>query len=83
MLELEIPYYRRQYMTYMPHRTPNTFYLASITADDILLEIKRLKQNKSPGHDLFGSKVKKKYVLKYFIQICQNIQLGDRKRYIA
>ena len=30
-----------------------------ITTDDILLEIKRLKHNKSPGHDLIGSKVVK------------------------
>ena len=44
-------------MDFMPQRIVNSFYLEPITADDILLEIKRLKQNKSPGHDLIGSKV--------------------------
>ena len=56
-LKLEIPDYGRQYMDFMPQRIINSFYLEPITADDILLEIKRLKQNKSPGHDLIGSKV--------------------------
>ena len=56
-LKLEIPDYGRQYMDFMPQRIVHSFYLEPITADDILLEIKRLKQNKSPGHDLIGSKV--------------------------
>ena len=56
-LKLEIPDYGRQYMDFMPQRIVNSFYLEPITADDILLEIKRLKQNKSPGHDLILSKI--------------------------
>ena len=44
-------------MNYMPQTMPNSFCLEPITAGDILLEMKRLKQNKSPGHDLIGRKV--------------------------
>ena len=44
-------------MDFIPQRIFNSFYLEPITADDILLEIKGLKQNKSLGHDLIGSKV--------------------------
>ena len=43
----------------MPQRISNSFYLQLITIDDILLEIKRLKHNKSPGQDLIGSKLVK------------------------
>ena len=43
----------------MPQRINNSFYLQPITTDDILLEIKTLKHNKSPDHDLIGSKVVK------------------------
>ena len=56
-LKLEISDYGRPYMDFMPQRIVNSFYLEPITADGILLEIKRLKQNKSSGHDLIGSKV--------------------------
>ena len=44
----------------MPQRINNSFfYLQPITTDDILIEIKRLRHNKSPGHYLIGSKVVK------------------------
>ena len=43
----------------MPQRINNSIYLQPITIDDILLEIKRLKHNKSPGHDFIGSNVVK------------------------
>ena len=56
-MKLELPAYGHHYMDYMPQRIANSFYLKPIAADDILLEIKRL-ENKSPGHDLIGSKVK-------------------------
>ena len=63
-LQSEIPDYGYKYMDYMPQRIANSFYLEPINADDILIEIKRLKHNKSPGHDLIGSKV---------IQLCPDI----------
>ena len=63
-LKLEIPHYGRQYMDVMPQRIANSSYLEPITADDILLEIKRLTQNKSPIHDLIASK---------FIKLCPEI----------
>ena len=63
-LQSEIPDYGYKYMDYMPQRLANSFYLEPITADDILIEIKRLEHNKSPGHDLIGSKV---------IQLCPDI----------
>ena len=56
-LQAEIPDYGLKYMEYMPPRTANSFYLEPVTSDDIMLEIKRMKPNKSPGHDLKGSKV--------------------------
>ena len=34
-----------------------SFYLEPFTSNDIICEIKRLRHNKSPGHDLIGSKV--------------------------
>ena len=58
-LQSGIPDYGHKYRDYMPQRINNSFYLQPITTDDILLEIKRLKHNKSPGHDLIGSKVVK------------------------
>ena len=36
-----------------------SFYLQPITTDDFLLEMKRLKHNKPPGHDLIGNKIVK------------------------
>ena len=56
-LQAEIPDYGLKYMEYMPPRTANSFYLEPVTSEDIMLEIKRMKPNKSPGHDLIGSKV--------------------------
>ena len=38
----------------MPAKNKNSFFL--ISKDDILLEIKNLKQNKAPGHDMIGTK---------------------------
>ena len=58
-LQSGIPDYGHKYRDYMPQRINNSFYLQPITTDDILLEIKRLKHNKSPGHDFIGSKVVK------------------------
>ena len=56
-LQSVMPDYGYKYMDYMPQRIANSFYLEPIAADDILIEIKRLKHNKSPGHELIGSKV--------------------------
>ena len=53
----EIPDYGQKNMDYMPQRIENSFYWDHITADEILIEIKRLKHDKSPDHDLIGSKV--------------------------
>ena len=58
-LQSAIPDYGHKYRDYMPQRINNSFYLQPIITDDILLEIKRLKHNKSPGHDLIGTKVVK------------------------
>ena len=58
-LQSGIPDYGHKYRDYMPQRINNSFYLQPVTTDDILLEIKRLKRNKSPVHDLIGSKVVK------------------------
>ena len=69
-----------QYMDFLPQRIVNSFYLEPITVDDILLEIKRLKLNKSPGHDLIGSKVINHWNICF--ESVKNIQLGERKRYI-
>ena len=44
-LKLNTPDYGRQYMDYNPQRIANSFYVEPITTDDILLEIKTLKQN--------------------------------------
>ena len=41
----------------MPPRTANSFYLEPVTSVDIMLEIKRMKPDESPGHDLIVSKV--------------------------
>ena len=58
-LQYEIPDCGHKNRDYMPQRVDNSFYLQPITTDDILLEIKRLKHNKSPGYDLIGSKIVK------------------------
>ena len=47
-LQAEIPDYGLKYMEYMPPRTANSFYLEPVTSEDIMLEIKRMKPNKSP-----------------------------------
>ena len=56
-LQAEIPDYGLKYIEYMPPRTANSFYLEPVTSEDIMLEITRMKPNKSPSHDLIGSKV--------------------------
>ena len=56
-LQSDIPDYGYKYIDNMPQRIANPFYLEPITADYILIEIKRLKHNKSLGYDLIGSKV--------------------------
>ena len=56
-LQAKIPDYGLKYMEYMPPRTASSFYLELVTSEDIMLEIKRTKPSKSPGHDLIGSKV--------------------------
>ena len=56
-LQSEIPDYGQKYKDYMPQRINQYFYLEPITSNDMIYEIKRLKHNKSPGHDLIGSKV--------------------------
>ena len=56
-LQSEIPDYGHKYRDYMPQRINQSFYLEPITSNDIVCEIKRLRHNKSPGHDLIGSKV--------------------------
>ena len=54
-LQSEIPYYGHKYGDYMHQRINQSFYLEPI--NDKMCEIKRLRHNKSPGHDLIGSKV--------------------------
>ena len=56
-LQSEIPDYGHKYRDYMPQRINQSFYLEPITTSDIICEIKKLKHNKSPGHELIGSKV--------------------------
>ena len=46
-----------KYMEYMLPRTTNSFYLEHVTSEDIMLEIKWMKPNKSPSHDLIGVKL--------------------------
>ena len=58
-LQSWIPDYGHKYRDYMPQRINNYIQLQPITTDDILLEMKRIKHNKSPGHDFIGSKVVK------------------------
>ena len=41
---------------YMPQQISNWLYLEPIITDDILLEMRRLKHDKSPAHDRIGSK---------------------------
>ena len=41
----------------MPPRTANSFYIEPVTSEDIMLKLKRIKPNKSPGHDLIRSEV--------------------------
>ena len=53
----EIPHYGHKYRDYMPQQINQSFYLEPIISNDIICEIKRLKHDKSPGHDLIGSKV--------------------------
>ena len=60
-LQSEIPDDGYKYRDYMPQRINQSFYLESIISKDKICEIKRLKHNKSPGHDLIGSKVIKLY----------------------
>ena len=63
-LQYGIPDYGHKYRDSMPQRINNSFYLQPITTDDILLEINRLKHNKSSGHDFIGSK---------FVKLCPEI----------
>ena len=41
----------------MPQRINQSIYLETITGNNVICEIKRLRHNKSPDHDLIGSKV--------------------------
>ena len=56
-LQAEIPEYGLKYMEYMTPRTTNSFCLQPVTSKDIMLGIKRMKPNKSLGHELIGIKV--------------------------
>ena len=42
---------------FLPTKIKNSFFLTPINKEDILLEIKNLKQNKAPGHDMIGTKI--------------------------
>ena len=42
---------------FMAAKNENSFFLTPISKEDILLEIKNLKQNKTPGHDMIGTKI--------------------------
>ena len=49
-LQAEIPDHGFKYIEYMPLRTSrNSFYLEPVTSEDIKVEIKRMKPNKSQG----------------------------------
>ena len=58
-LTSEIPDNEHQYLDFMSQSMANPFYLGPITADDTSLEMNRLKQYKSPDHELIGSKATK------------------------
>ena len=58
-LQSGIPDYGHKYRDYMTQRINNSLYFRPINTDDILLEIRRLKHNKFPGHNFIGSKVVK------------------------
>ena len=40
---------------FMAAKIKNSFFLTPISKENILLEIKNLKQNKVPGHDMIGT----------------------------
>ena len=53
---------------FMPTKIKNYFFLTPISQEDILLEIKNLKQNKAPGNDMIGTKI-----IKLCLEIYANI----------
>ena len=63
-LQSELPNYGNRFLEYLPPRISDTFYLAPTCEDDVLLEIKKMKPMKAPGHDSIGTKV---------IQLCPEI----------
>ena len=55
-LSYEIPGYN-VYRDFIRQRINYSFYLEPIASDGTMLEIKKLQHNKSPGHDIIGSKI--------------------------
>ena len=56
-LQSEIPDCGQKHMEYIPQRIASSFYVEPVTVDDVMVQIKRVKRYKNPGHDLTGSKV--------------------------
>ena len=63
-LQSELPNYGNRFLEYLPPRISDSFHLAPTCKDDVLLEIKKIKRMKAPGHDSIGTKV---------IQLCPEI----------
>ena len=63
-LQSELPNYGNRFLEYLPPRISDSFYLAPTCKDDVLLEIKKMKPMKAPGHDSIGTKI---------IQLCPEV----------
>ena len=63
-LQSELQDCGNRYLEYLPPRISDSFYLAPTCKNDVLLEIKKMKPMKAPGHDSIGTKI---------IQLCPEI----------
>ena len=56
-LQSELQDCGNRYLEYLPPRISDSFYLAPTCKNDVLLEIKKMKPMKAPGHDSIGTKI--------------------------
>ena len=63
-LQSELQNYGNGFLEYLPPRIIDSFYLAPTCKDDVLLEIKKMKPMKAPGHGSIGTRI---------IQLCPEI----------
>ena len=63
-LQSELQDCGNRYLEYLPPRVSDLFYLALTCKNDVLLEIRKMKPVKAPGHDSIGTKI---------IQLCPEI----------